>query len=77
MNGACSSSCLVFHSLRTLPGVSGEAGDEPDAAGCLFYRAERGGATHGPWEDGGWNPVVHAEDLREEQAAWTEARTRR
>lgn len=60
-------------SLCHAPHLAGEAGNEPDATRNLLLLPEGRQPGQPAGEDGGRDPILPAQVLPEEQAAWPEA----
>lgn len=60
-------------SLCPAPHLAGEAGNEPDATRNLLLLPEGQQPGQPAGEDGGRDPILPAQVLPEEQAAWPEA----
>lgn len=60
-------------SFRSVPHLAGEAGNEPNAARDLLLLPEGRQPGQPAGENGGRDPILPAQVLPEEQAAWPEA----
>lgn len=70
----------IIVSLRSFchfPAVAGEAGNEPNATRSLLLVPEGGQPEQPAGETSGRDPVLPAQVLPEEQAAWLETWTSR